>query len=116
MGVKQKRDHRKEWAKTKIKLEQRKQALINKLGGVCPNPDNNPNCTKTENLEFHHLQGKPWSSIDFGPKTRMKQYEIDAEAGLLGLLCKSCNSKDGALNKHYYSLVRHSHPLEKAPF
>jgi len=112
--VARKRDYHKEWLNTKKKLEFRRQIIITKLGGTCLNPDNNPNCTPTENLELHHLEGKDWDPRAMSPQMRMKQYEQDFKLGRLGVLCKSCNSKDGANNKDFYSEVRHS--LEEAPF
>lgn len=96
--AKRKRDYHKEWLRTKAKLEVRRQTLVKKLGGVCPNPDNNPNCTPTENLELHHLEGKDWDPRSMSPQMRMKLYEQEHELGRIGLLCKSCNSKDGADN------------------
>lgn len=113
--MRKKRDHHKEWLATKARLAIRKATLIKKLGGKCDNPDNNPNCTPYDNLEFNHLQGKTWEPRDMSPQQRMKQYEIEAEHGLINVRCKSCNSKDGALNKHYYSEIRHSIE-EEVPF
>ena len=107
-----KRDHHKEWLRTKSKIEVRRGFLIIKMGGKCRK------CGSIENLELDHPEGKTWEAMAFSPQMRMKQYEIDYENGKLSLLCKACNTKDGSLNKGYYSAIRHGEEpeVEKVPF
>jgi hypothetical protein len=108
--VLKKRDHHKEWLRTKSRLEVRKGFLIIKLGGVCRL------CGATESLELDHPNGKHWEARKLSPQMRMKQYEEDYENGQLSLLCKSCNARDGALNKFFYSAIRKGEPPEDPPF
>jgi hypothetical protein len=101
-----KRNYHAEWLKTKSRLNVRRNFLIIKLGGQCRL------CRSTKNLELDHPDGKNWEARKFSPQMRMKRYEEDYENGQLDLLCKSCNCRDGALNKDFYGAVRHN----KAPF
>jgi hypothetical protein len=101
-----KRDRHKEWIRLKSRLQVRKAFLIVQLGGKCRE------CETTENLELDHPNGKPWEAKKMSPRQRMKQYEEDNINGQLSLLCRSCNGSDGALNKEFYSAIRHG----KAPF
>ena len=102
-----KRDYHKEWLKTKSRISVRYNWLIIKLGGKCRE------CGTTENLELDHPNGKTWEAAKLSPQMRIKRYEEDYENGQLDLLCRSCNARDGALNKHFYSAIRNG---EDVPF
>jgi 5-methylcytosine-specific restriction endonuclease McrA len=73
----------------------RRDALIEKLGGACAR------CGQTAEesgyaLEFDHPHGRDWEPRKLNRWSRVVRYERDAEAGRLRLLCKQCNSADGA--------------------
>jgi hypothetical protein len=100
-----KRDYHAEWLRTKAKLLVRRAVLIGKLGGKCQK------CGSTETLEPDHPNGKTWESRKLSPQMRQKQHEKDFENGELSLLCRSCNGKDGAINKSFYGAQK-----EEVPF
>lgn len=100
------RDHHQEWLRTKSKIQIRRDKICTELGGICKN------CGTTDNLELHHVDGKSWDPVKMSPQMRIKQYEQDHSNGLIDLLCKSCNGRDGAYNKDYYSAIR----KEEIPF
>lgn len=82
-----------EWARRK------RDALIAQLGGVCKR------CGMTAEesgyaLEFHHPHGRSWIPHKLNRWARVIRYERDARAGLLELLCKVCNGRDGG-NRRY---------------
>jgi hypothetical protein len=68
----------------------RRAALVTQLGGRCQI------CGTTMNLEFHHPTGRPYEPRRMGRHNRIAAYYRDAAAGNLGLLCRSCNARDGA--------------------
>ena len=71
----------------------RRQALIRQLGGKCAR------CGAEDNLEFDHPRGRPWNMGSKNQMSRMTQYQRDADAGNLQLLCKPCNARDGAARR-----------------
>lgn len=75
-------------------VRHRRAALIERLGGKCVL------CGTTDRLEFDHIHGATWKLDSFNSRDRMKMYEQDADAGLLRILCRSCNAKDGR-NKRF---------------
>ena len=79
--------------RVKKRAKERRKALIVLLGGVCKNPDDNLECTKHKKLEFDHIWGRTWDTRKYNQNTRMKFFELEAEAGLIQLLCRSCNAK-----------------------
>jgi hypothetical protein len=105
--MKRVRDYHAEWIRTKAKLLIRRNFLIIKLGSKCRN------CDTTEEIEIDHPNGKDWEAKALSPQMRMAKYEQEYEEGKLSLLCRSCNGKDGAQNKPFYSAVRHG---EEVPF
>jgi hypothetical protein len=100
------RDHHKEWLATKARIVVRRQKICDDLGNICGE------CGSLDNLELHHLDGKNWDPVKMSPQMRIKQYELDHSNGQIGLLCKFCNSRDGAYNKDYYSAIK----KEEYPF
>lgn len=72
------------------RAQERREALIQKLGGRCANID----CeSPLENLELDHIHGRDWNVIDYSQMGRVRKYEKEAAAGLLQVLCASCNKK-----------------------
>lgn len=63
--------------------------LMQKLGGKCDK------CGSTKKLEFDHPNGRDWQPRKKNRWMRMIIYEREAAEGLLRILCKSCNCKDG---------------------
>ena len=66
--------------------------LIQLLGGRCTK------CGGTEELEFHHPNGRNWTPSKLNRWTRINRYWQDFVAGRLGLLCRSHNAHDA--NNH----------------
>lgn len=64
-------------------------ALREKLGGKCSI------CGSTLDLEFDHPDGRLYEARRLSSHRRIAQYERDAAAGNLRLLCAECNGKDG---------------------
>ncbi len=72
----------------------RRRALILELGGVCSS------CGDDEersgfSMEFDHPNGRDWTPSKLNRWQRQKLYERDAAMGLLRLLCRRCNARDG---------------------
>lgn len=66
-----------------------RRALIRQLGAkceTCPESD-------LDRLEIDHRHGKSWRSRDVASDQRVRRYKREAAAGLLRVLCKSCNSR-----------------------
>lgn len=72
---------------SKLRIRQRRRALIEKLGGKCAK------CGEDTELEFHHKFGRTWISKEVNRRKRMKLYEEDFEQGKLQLLCKKCHKR-----------------------
>lgn len=50
-------------------------------------------CGRKDRLEPDHIYGRTWSPRKIAAGTRWRKYLEDARAGLLRLLCRSCNAK-----------------------
>lgn len=68
----------------------RRNRLIQRLGGKCVE------CESIVDLEFDHIFPRNWKSHTVSSDRRLAIYEQEADAGLLQLLCRSCNAKKGA--------------------
>jgi len=68
----------------------RRQRIVEQLGGKCRK------CGGERNLEFHHKQPRTWSAREFWYNARLRKYAEEAAAGLLELLCGTCNKVEGA--------------------
>jgi hypothetical protein len=68
-------------------VKRRRAALITRLGGKCIG------CGATQNLQFHHPNGRPWIPRRLARHNRIPICERDAAAGNLQLLCISCHSR-----------------------
>lgn len=66
-----------------------RQKLIDELGGKCKR------CGAKEKLEFHHTRPRTWAARNLSRWSRLAAYKRDIAAGVIDLLCKSCNSKAG---------------------
>lgn len=75
--------------RVKSLYRRRKEALINKLGGVCKH------CGTEEGLTFDHIHARDWEPNSVHGTKRLRIYEEEAEAGKIQLLCGLCNSKKG---------------------
>lgn len=69
-----------EWA-IKARLE-----LIELLGGMCEL------CWSRDELEIDHPHGRKWHIRKVDQSMRIALYRKETQAGLLRVLCKSCNS------------------------
>jgi len=67
-------------------INKQRAALIELMGGTCIS------CGSSEDLEFHHPNGKNWRSKDLSQFQRMRKYEEDASNGELELLCDACHN------------------------
>jgi hypothetical protein len=57
-------------------------------------------CDETEGLEVDHIDGRDWSPRDLSRSQRAEKYWDEYNAGVkMQALCRSCNGRDGALNK-----------------
>lgn len=74
-------------------IRKRMAILVAELGGKCTH------CGSTKRLEPDHIHGTTWNPEELSPERRMSAYEADAKAGLIRLLCRSCNARDGAKNR-----------------
>jgi len=74
-----------------LEEQRRRAALIELLGGVCQDGF----CFEIERLEFDHPNGRDWEPRCLSRLQRITRYEVDAEAGLIQLLCRSHNATDG---------------------
>lgn len=63
------------------------------LGGKCATPD----CGETDlsRLQFDHLFQRDWEPDETEFSHRISIYRREAKAGLLQLLCGTCNAKKG---------------------
>jgi hypothetical protein len=77
----------KEWAR------RARYSLIYELGGKCVVPE----CGEEEyeKLTFDHIDGKDWETTGLSTDQRMIIYRREAKAGLLQIMCNSCNAKKG---------------------
>lgn len=66
--------------------------LVFELGGRCEL------CRSTvlDDLEIDHKYGRTWTPREVSSSARVSRYRREARLGLLRVLCKSCNSRDGA--------------------
>lgn len=83
-------------ARAYAKMRDLRDKLEDVMGGECAR------CHSTENLEFHHPTGRDWEPRQKNRLQRMRLYWRDFRAGLLQLLCASCNRSDGAARAVYY--------------
>lgn len=65
--------------------------LIGLMGGKCSNED----CGSVFEFEFHHKFGKDWEPSKTSRWVRLARYRREWKAGLVELLCKTCNAKAG---------------------
>jgi hypothetical protein len=65
----------------------RRGELIRALGGKCLA------CGTDQSLEFDHPNGRNWKPRLLSRWMRIKNYERDAKAGNLRLLCRCCNAR-----------------------
>lgn len=73
--------------RAKVKMyRRRRRALIAKLGGHCAI------CGSGRKIEFDHPNGRDYDLAKMARWTRIKQYEEEAEKGLIRLLCRYCNA------------------------
>lgn len=79
MGVRQRR-----WA---VRARAR---LVQDLGGRCAE------CGSADDLEIDHKHGRDYDVAELGSAERVCRYRREARAGLLRVLCKPCNGRDGA--------------------
>jgi hypothetical protein len=63
-------------------------------------------CLEKSDLTFHHPKGRRWEPRLLNQEQRMRHYLRDFEAGVLVLLCYSCNSRDGAIKKEEYRKIK----------
>lgn len=77
------------------RLAAREAWLRRVLGGVCDPAAGG--CGSEFDLVFHHPKGRKWEPRKLSRELRLSYYEADARDGLLTLLCKSCNERDGGL-------------------
>lgn len=63
--------------------------LIEELGGCCVW------CGKTTRLELDHIEGRTWKPSLVSWHRRIRRYRDEAAAGLLQVLCKTCNAVKG---------------------
>ena len=70
----------------------RRAALIARLGGVCQDGF----CFETSGLEFDHVYDRDWDPARISRLQRIARYEIEADAGIIRLLCKAHNASDGS--------------------
>lgn len=75
----------------KMELYHRRRAeLIEQLGGKCAK------CGSTDKLEFDHWpRACTWAHNKKNPWQRMKIYMEEAAKGMIRLLCRRCNRKQG---------------------
>jgi len=74
----------------------RRNELIEKLGGRCVGVlRNGKTCGTQWRLEFDHLQPRTWEPRRLSRWARMARYWREADAGLIQLLCRSCNARKG---------------------
>ena len=75
--------------------KRRRVALIARLGAVCQDGF----CFEVTRLEFDHINGRDWTPSALSALQRILRYEADAAAGLLRLLCRAHNAKDGGYRR-----------------
>lgn len=75
----------KEWAK-RARL-----ALVIQLGGKCDECGS----INLDTLQLDHIYTKSYEPQKLGSDSRIANYRREAKAGLLRVLCKSCNSSRG---------------------
>ena len=68
-------------------------AMIAQLGGHCVW------CRKRTRLELDHIHGRTWSPRALSWHRRIKRYREEMAAGLLQVLCRSCNAIKGAMQE-----------------
>lgn len=61
--------------------------------------------TDERKLQFDHPLGRGWDLRKHDTWTRYRVYMWEADQGLLRVLCRRCNSKDGGLRAHGRGLV-----------
>jgi len=76
-----------------------RKALIVAMGGKCSL------CPRRSKLEFDHPHGRDWSPSRTSRWVRLARYKREWSAGLIRLLCRSCN----ASKKNHPKLVEESH-------
>lgn len=64
-------------------------AMVAALGGRCAL------CQRTSRLELDHIDGRTWSPRAVSWHLRIKRYREEMAAGLLQVLCRSCNALKG---------------------
>jgi hypothetical protein len=72
--------------------QRKKLALIESLGGKCAE------CGSEDQLTFDHKDGRDWDIRAVHACKRLRIYTEEADAGLIQLLCLSCNSRKGRPN------------------
>lgn len=72
--------------------------LVLELGGRCEFCGS----TTISDLEIDHKYGRTWTPREVSSSHRVSRYRSEARRGLLRVLCKSCNSRDGSYR--YWSL------------
>lgn len=72
---------------------QRRQQLIEELGGRCAL------CDSTWNLQVDHQFGRGWNVRKLSSLQRVNKYIEEAKMGLIRVLCLECNSRINPKNR-----------------
>lgn len=70
-------------------VRRRRLILIHAMGAKCKKCG----CDDIGRLEFDHTKKRKWVAAEKSATTRQRLYEKDWEAGILRLLCRSCNAR-----------------------
>lgn len=70
-------------------VRRRRLILIHAMGAKCEKCG----CDDIGKLEFDHIRKRSWVAVEHKGTTRQRLYEKDWEAGVLRLLCSTCNKK-----------------------
>jgi len=72
----------------------RRQRLVDELGGVCQKCGTTG--TLKNPLQIDHINGRNWTVREIGSDQRVCRYLKEAKDHKLQVLCKSCNCKKGS--------------------
>lgn len=75
--------------RNKLWAKKKRAEIVRALGGKCKV------CGATEELEIHHIFGRKYDLELIGSDSRVSRYIKELRAGLIDVLCRSCNAKIG---------------------
>lgn len=74
--------------------QSRREQLIERLSGCCAL------CGRRRLLEIDHPQGRNWEPRETSQEQRVRIYLREAAKGLIRVLCKKCNARDGGARRY----------------